>query len=127
MGNLAQFRSKHGIEDDWEGTFGERHSSHYRLTDKGREQAKQAGEHVRNNIFPSFDRCFTSEYVRAMETASLLGLENSDWFVEFNLRERDNGVLAGLRVIVVCHGNIMEGFRIILEKLTQHSWIRLRD
>jgi len=114
-----------------------------------------------------------------METASLLDLDHADWFVEFNLRERDNGVLAGLskkerkseyahelvrrerdlfywqppggesvagmcmrvdrflksierscaglRVIVVCHGNIMEGFRIILEKLTQHSWIRLRD
>ena len=34
---------------------------------------------------------------------------------------------SGLRVIVVCHGNIMEGFRILLEKLTQPKWIKLRD
>ena len=31
-----------------------------------------------------------------METASLLGLEHADWFVEFSIRERDNGVLGGL-------------------------------
>ena len=31
-----------------------------------------------------------------METAGLLGMGNADWNVEFNLRERDNGVLAGL-------------------------------
>jgi len=34
---------------------------------------------------------------------------------------------AGLRVIVVCHGNIIEGFRLILEGLTQSNWITLRD
>ena len=34
---------------------------------------------------------------------------------------------AGLRVLVVCHGNIMEGFRILLERLTQNQWINLRD
>lgn len=178
-GNLAQFRSKSGIEDDWQGPFGERHSSKYRLTDRGRTQAVAAGEYIRKHIYPSFDRCYTSEYARAMETASLLELEHADWFVEFAIRERDNGVLgglskkerkeeyseelerrerdlfywqppggesiagmcirvdrfldmlqkscAGLRVIVVCHGNIMEGFRILLEKLTQWEWIKLRD
>ena len=54
-GNLAQFRSKRGIEDDWQGPFGERHSSKYRLTDMGRSQAKQAGEFIKNNIYDSFD------------------------------------------------------------------------
>lgn len=31
-----------------------------------------------------------------METSALLGFEHADWQVEFNLREKDNGVLAGL-------------------------------
>lgn len=31
-----------------------------------------------------------------METAGLLDIEGADWNVEFNLRERDNGVLGGL-------------------------------
>jgi len=34
---------------------------------------------------------------------------------------------SGMRVLVVCHGNIMEGFRILLERITQDKWIQLRD
>ena len=54
-GNLAQYRSKNGVEDDWKGEFGERHSSRYRLTDEGRRQAKCTGEFIKENIFSSFD------------------------------------------------------------------------
>jgi len=178
-GNLAQIRSKHGVEDDWKGEFGDRHSSRYRLTDEGRRQAEKTGEFIKENIFSQFDMYYTSEYARAMETAALLGMKGADWNVEFNLRERDNGVLgskskqerkkefadelarrerdlfywqppggesvatmclrverflrniehhcAGMKVLVVCHGNIMEGFRILLDQLTQHKWIQLRD
>ena len=34
---------------------------------------------------------------------------------------------AGMKVLVVCHGNIMEGFRILLENLTQQRWMELND
>jgi len=34
---------------------------------------------------------------------------------------------AGMKVLVVCHGNIMEGFRILLDQLTQQKWSQLRD
>lgn len=54
-GNLAQYRSKHGIEDDWKGEFGERHSSRYRLTDEGRKQAAFAGKWIKENIYSEFD------------------------------------------------------------------------
>jgi len=36
--------------------------------------------------------------------------------------ERD---CAGLRVLVVCHGNIMEGFRLLIERLTQFQWLKV--
>jgi len=178
-GNLAQDRSRRGVESDWQSDFSERHSSRYRLTDKGRTQANASGEFIKENIYPHFDRYYTSEYVRAMETAALLGFDHADWFVEFNLREKDNGILgslsqnqrtgeyakelarrdrdifyfeppggesistmcgrvdrflkslerdcAGLRVIVVCHGNIMEGFRLLLEGITQFQWLKLKE
>lgn len=55
-GNLANYRSKCGFEEDWTGEFRNRHSSQYRLTDHGRTQAKIAGEYIRENIYKSFDR-----------------------------------------------------------------------
>jgi len=53
--------------------FQKKHSSSYRLTDKGIAQAKVTGEYLRKKIGNHFDRYYTSEYVRAMETAALLG------------------------------------------------------
>lgn len=174
-GNLAQARSKKGDESDWSGEFGDRHTCRYRLTDRGREQGKIAGEWIKENISDSFDEYFTSEYVRAMETAGTMNFVGADWTVEFHLRERDKGILGGLskkerkeqyaeelerrdrdifywqplggesianmclrvdrflnsiwdkctglRVLVVCHGNIIEGFRLSLEKLTQRDYV----
>jgi broad specificity phosphatase PhoE len=46
---------------------------------------------VKKNIGDHFDRCYTSEYVRAMETAALLDLPNAKWYTEIVLRERDKG------------------------------------
>eukprot|EP00029_Vermamoeba_vermiformis_P012741 TRINITY_DN7702_c0_g1_i1.p1 TRINITY_DN7702_c0_g1~~TRINITY_DN7702_c0_g1_i1.p1 ORF type:complete len:299 (-),score=101.36 TRINITY_DN7702_c0_g1_i1:13-909(-) len=93
-GNLAQSRSKKGDEGDWTQEFKERHTSRYRLTDKGRVQAEIAGKWVKENIAERFDRYYCSEYTRAMETASLLDMKGAKWFVEFYLRERDQGILA---------------------------------
>lgn len=174
-GNLAQARSKKGDESDWEGEFGGRHTCRYRLTDRGRRQGAAAGTWIKENIAGSFDAYFTSEYVRAMETAATMDFPDASWRVEFHLRERDKGVLGGLskkerkeqyaeelerrdrdifywqplggesianmclrvdrflnsiwdectglRVLVVCHGNIIEGFRLVLERMTQHHYI----
>jgi hypothetical protein len=30
-------------------------------------------------------------------------------------------------VLIVCHGNVMEGFRLLLERMTQFHWLKLRD
>ncbi|KAF8822330.1 phosphoglycerate mutase family protein [Cardiosporidium cionae] len=94
-GNLAQRLSRQGNSSSiWKGDFRERHNSLYRLTDRGRWQANIAGEWIRCNISTVFDKYFTSEYIRAMETAAMLNLPNARWATETYLRERDRGVLA---------------------------------
>jgi len=92
-GNLAQRRSKNGDESDWGAAFKDRHTSKYRLTDFGRQQAVIAGKWIKENIGEKFDRFYCSEYTRAMETAALLDLPGAQWITEFYLRERDKGVL----------------------------------
>jgi NAD+ kinase len=92
-GNVANRRSRRGDDSHFTEEFLKRHSSSWRLTEKGRTQATTAGAWIRENIAPTFDRCYTSEYLRAMETAALLGLEHVRWYPEFYLRERDWGVL----------------------------------
>jgi len=90
-GNYASARSKTGDTSLYTPEFKAKHSSTYRLTDKGIEQAKVAGKWIKENIVEKFDRYYTSEYVRAMETAGYLDLPHADWFTEIVLRERDKG------------------------------------
>jgi len=73
-----------------------RHTSKYRLTDLGRQQAVVAGKWIKENIGSNFDKYLCSEYARARETAGLLGLPGAKWDIEFYLRERDRGVLQHL-------------------------------
>jgi len=90
-GNEAVARSQTGDLSAYTPEFKNKHSSTYRLTDKGIQQAKVAGQWIRDNIGDKFDRYYTSEYVRAMETAALLELPEAKWFTEIVLRERDKG------------------------------------
>eukprot|EP01118_Nematostelium_gracile_P015019 TRINITY_DN5947_c0_g1_i2.p1 TRINITY_DN5947_c0_g1~~TRINITY_DN5947_c0_g1_i2.p1 ORF type:complete len:286 (-),score=76.89 TRINITY_DN5947_c0_g1_i2:31-888(-) len=90
-GNEAVARSKKGDLSAYTDEFKQKHSSTYRLTDKGIEQAKVAGKWIKQNISDRFDRYYTSEYVRAMETAALLDLPGAEWYTEIMLRERDKG------------------------------------
>eukprot|EP00028_Trichosphaerium_sp_Am-I-7-wt_P002048 CAMPEP_0168533552 /NCGR_PEP_ID=MMETSP0405-20121227/17176_1 /TAXON_ID=498012 /ORGANISM="Trichosphaerium sp, Strain Am-I-7 wt" /LENGTH=350 /DNA_ID=CAMNT_0008559697 /DNA_START=37 /DNA_END=1086 /DNA_ORIENTATION=+ len=91
-GNLAQKRGEEGDQSAFrDSDFKHKHSSSYRLTDIGVAQAKIAGKYIKENIGANFDRCYTSEYVRAMETASLLDIPNAEWYTEIVLRERDKG------------------------------------
>ena len=176
-GNVANKLSKRGDDRHFTKEFLNRHSSSWRLTDKGIWQAQKAGKWLKENIDFKFDRFYVSEYIRALETAAYLGLPNAKWFVEFYLRERDWGDLDVMtekerhkeyakslkrreidsffwtppngesmaqlclridrvlntlhrectekRIIIVCHGEVMWGFRVRLERINQEEYKRL--
>ncbi|KAJ1458256.1 histidine phosphatase superfamily [Pelagophyceae sp. CCMP2097] len=90
-GNIAYRRSVQGDTSLYSGKFLTRHSSLWRLTDTGRAQAAEAGAWLEKHAAPTFDAFYTSEYLRAMETAGLLRLDGASWKTECNLRERDWG------------------------------------
>jgi broad specificity phosphatase PhoE len=90
-GNVAFNRSVAGDHSLYSGAFLERHSSYWRLTDRGREQAATTGVWMRAHMDTAFDGHVSSEYLRAMETAALLGLPDAQWRPEVVLRERDWG------------------------------------
>lgn len=89
-GNLAYQRSREGDHSLYSGKFLHRHSSLWRLTDRGRSQAAAAGSWLRREA-GHFDAFYTSEYLRAMETAALLRMPGATWYTETNCRERDWG------------------------------------
>ena len=92
-GNIAVARSKKGDHSAYEGEFKKRHSSLWRLSDFGTRQATLTGDWIRKNLGLRFDKFYASEYLRAMETAALLDIEDASWFTEFYLRERNWGAL----------------------------------
>jgi len=95
-GNAAKRLSEAGDHSAFTSAFRERHSASFRLTDRGRKQAQRAGDVLRQEFVSNhigFDRCITSEYVRAMETAALLQLSSAEWLCDFYLTERDWGEL----------------------------------
>jgi broad specificity phosphatase PhoE len=95
-GNLAFAESRKGNNEFFTPSFMETHESKWRLTREGRRQAEVTGDWIRKNIREHFDRYITSEYVRALETAALLDLPNSNWERDVFLRERNFGHLASL-------------------------------
>jgi NAD+ kinase len=173
-GNVAVARSKAGDHSAYDGPFKRRHSSKWRLTNNGIEQALKTGEWLRNELGLTFDRFYTSEYIRAMETAAHLGIDNARWYADFYLRERNWGSLDrvsvlereqkfqeameerdidpffwtppngesladlcvridrvnntlhrecdGKNVIIVCHGEVMWGFRVRFERMPQETF-----
>ena len=92
-GNLANALSRDGDNSMFTEDFLNRHSSTWRLTKKGEEQASVAGIWIKENIGEKFQRYYVSEYVRAMMTAVGLDLPDAKWFVSDYLRERDMGYL----------------------------------
>jgi NAD+ kinase len=90
-GNVANRRSRKGDHSAFTADFLSRHSSSWKLTPKGVEQAIAAGNWIRQCIAEYFDRYYVSDYVRALHTAALLGLPEAVWFREYYLRERDRG------------------------------------
>lgn len=92
-GNLAHRMSEKGDNSFFTPEFRDRHSRAFRLTDKGIEQAKAAGEWLRTNVPMPLDRFYVSDYVRAKETAALLELPVAQWRVDYQLRERDKALM----------------------------------
>src|SRR3989344_5433801 len=92
-GNLVRKQfEKTNEESFFSNEFLELHESQYRLTELGIEQAKKAGQWFLEKNFTVFDRTLVSNNVRAMQTAAYLNLNNANWMIDFNLRERDGGL-----------------------------------
>jgi NAD+ kinase len=179
-GNLAKRLSEAGQHGTFAKVSKDRHTRSFRLTKTGRSQAERTGEWLRGEFFEDsygFDRYYTYEYVRAMETSALLGLPRSEWFSNFYLTERNWGDLdkydeaeraerferdlrmrdiepffwgppngetfadvclrldrvlytlhrecTDKRVIIVCHGEVMWAFRVLLERMPQLTFKEL--
>lgn len=92
-GNIAVDASKNGDDSVFTEAFRNRHSREFRLTDKGIVQAKAAGEWLRHNVPGPVTHYYVSDFIRAKETAALLGLEGASWQEEFHLRERDRALM----------------------------------
>lgn len=164
-GNAANRRRERGDHAEMEKLKG-RHTAHFRLTEKGVEQAKMAGAWLRKNAPNGFDKHYVSGYLRAIETAARLEIAGAQWYVEPYLRERDDIELApkndritnrasywgevtspesiaqlclridrvldtlhrecaGLRVIIVAHGDVMRAFRVRLERMPEWRFYEL--
>ncbi len=78
-------QSETNLESKWTGWLD------VSLTDKGREDAKSAGKIIQNVIF---DKIYTSDLVRARQTAEL-ALPNCCYETSLLLREIDVGTIAG--------------------------------
>ena len=176
-GNLLQWATKAQQTIDIPPDFMDRHTCDWRLTSRGIEQAKIAGQWIKNYISPFFDRYYVSHYLRALETAALLDLPAAKWYKHHYIVEKNWGIMDrkrpderaerfaldyesrkinpfywkpprgesmldlclridrllntlyrecdGQDVIIVCHGEIMWAFRIVIERITLHDYIDL--
>ncbi len=70
-----------------------RHSTDWRLTELGVQEAEMAGKWLRKYLDTKYFRYYTSSYTRAKETAAHLGLPNARWFPTPYLAERNWGIL----------------------------------
>jgi len=72
--------------------FNEIHESEYKLTPLGISQSKKAGTWLKKNVTISSSRNFVSSNIRAMQTAVYLNLSPSYWNIDYNLREKEEGL-----------------------------------
>jgi NAD+ kinase len=177
-GNLAKRRSEAGDHDLIESLRGT-HTSMWPLTEKGSDQAKTTGAILKCYLLMNrihVDRMYVSSYTRAMQTASLLGLDDANWKIEARIAERNwgsldrmseeerqikfkeelemrrvepyfwappggenfNVLLTRIRdfidtldrsnyenVVIVCHGEVIKCFRIVLHGLTPMEYAKM--
>lgn len=92
-GNIANRKSRRGDHSAFENDdFAKRDSSHYRLTDLGVIQAQKADEYIKT-LGLDFWRHYSSNFLRARETAALLDMPDSNWYLSNELVERSWGDL----------------------------------
>lgn len=94
-GNIVQRAFKEGREFDIPESFMNTHDWQYRLSPKGVEQAKMAGEFLVSqfgDIEQSFDEKYVSPYIRTRETALHIGGASCSWLIDDRLPERDWGI-----------------------------------
>lgn len=89
-GNVATDAAKAGDTSYYTDAFTTTPGHQWRLTPTGRAQAECAGRWIDTHI-GTFDRYYTSPYVRTRETAARLGLSDAAWRINRALRERDWG------------------------------------
>lgn len=90
--NLA---GRHAFETGDQSVLGDlltRPTSLAPLSLEGRRQAEVTGKWLNAQGYV-FDRWYTSSYVRAVQTAGLLDLHNSEWRIENRIKERSSGVM----------------------------------
>jgi NAD+ kinase len=99
-GNVALNAAKQGDLSFLTDEFAARTTIDWRLSALGTRQAATAGEWIRSWMdeqgVEGFDRLYCSPFVRARETAALLGVPGAEWQLEPLLRERDWGLWEGL-------------------------------
>lgn len=91
--NLVKDEIRAGNVQAYTDAFAKAKNWQTRLTDKGRAQAKAAGEYIRAEVAERFDARFFSYFVRTRETAGLLGVDGPNWQRSPYLHERDWGTI----------------------------------
>lgn len=109
-GNAAKRLSEKGDHSAYSETFLKRHSGSYRLTALGREQAIKTGLWMIEPFFwrPPNGESFMELYLRIDRVLDTLHRECGD-----------------MRVIIVCHGEVMRAFQVRLERLSQQRFREL--
>jgi NAD+ kinase len=96
--------------------FFDRHDSDMRLSARGRDQARAAGDWLRRHGLASFDRYYASPHARTAETAAGLAL-NGDWRLDVRWRERDWGEFG-----VLNHVDRADRFALSQKLKDQNKW-----
>lgn len=89
-GNLL-VKSAYGSNPDLYNQLVDMPDNRVRLTPAGVTQAQLVGAWLRQEFPYGFARHVVSPYVRAVETAGHLGLEDASWRISRTVRERDKG------------------------------------
>lgn len=95
-GNAADRASIKGDHSLFTPEIRRQKSKDWPLTPKGVRESELAGDWIRKNIAPTFDCYFTSDYMRAIETAKHLNFDGAHWNQDILLREREWGGVENL-------------------------------
>jgi broad specificity phosphatase PhoE len=115
-GNVAGMHSRSGNDEFYTEDFRKKPSSQWRLSDRGIEQARIAGDWIKRNCDAGFDRHYVSEYFRAVETAFYLAMPDAEWRLELYLREREWGELD-----TIPHRERLQRFAEVMERKERDS------